>query len=259
MRRGLRSGASYLPRPYVYEDKTLLLTYSGGPFSSEDAEKALAILEKKKLLPKGICAIQEIASALPRIERTQEALGALLVLLTGIILGQSFASEEVHDALLLARHAYSRFLPLGEWGSRFYYSLLRHLLFDGERSNALAAVQKRSLAELPPLWPDLLCEFVTDEKEWDALYERVKNRPSPWLHALLYVYLANFAGTKGFSKKRIEDILSVSIPPEGYLSPALRVAWERLDPQVRTDEKRREYVYNEESDKNLMMALLQAI
>ena len=248
-----------LPRLYIYEDKTLLLAYSEGPFSSEDAEKALEILQKKRLLPKGACTIQEIANALPRIERTQEGLGALLVLLTGIILGESFTSEEVHDALLIARHAYSRFLPLGEWGSRFYYSLLRHLLFGQRRDIALKAVQRRSLAEPPPLWPDLLCEFVTDEKEWDALYERVKNRPCPWLHALLYVYLVNFSGTKGFSKKTIEGILSVSIPPEGYLSPALRVAWERLDPRVRTDEKRHEYVYNVASDKNLMIELLQSI
>ena len=257
-RRGEETGLP-LPRPCVGKEGTILLTYSGGPFSGEDAEQALSILRKKRLLPKDSLGIQEIADALPQIERTQEGLGALLVLLTGIVLGESSASEEVHDALLLARWSCPRFEPLAEWGYRFYYSLLRHLLFDRPRDIAWKAVQRRSLTEIPPLDPDFLCDYVGAKEEWDALYEKARARNNPWLQALLYAYLVNFSGTKEFSKGTIEGILRVATPREGYLSPALRVAIGRLDPKVCSDEKRREYIYQIANEKNLMMELFRLL
>ena len=257
-RKGEETGLP-LPRPCVGKDGTILLTYSGGPFSSEDAQEALSILRKKRLLPKESFGIQEIGKALPQIEKTQEGLGALLVLLTGIILGESFRSEEVHDALILARWAYPGFEPLGEWGGRFYYSLLRHLLFDRSRDVAWKAVQKRSLTEIPPLDPDFLCDYVDMKEEWNALYEKAKTRNNPWLHALLYAYLVNFSGTEGFSKATIEGILRVASPFQGYLAPAYRVAIGRLDPRVSADEKRREYIYQIANEKNLMMELFRLL
>ena len=181
------------------------------------------------------------------------------LILTGIILGESFRSEEVHDALILARWAYPGFEPLGEWGGRFYYSLLRHLLFDRSRDVAWKAVQKRSLTEIPPLDPDFLCDYVDMKEEWNALYEKAKTRNNPWLHALLYAYLVNFSGTEGFSKATIEGILRVASPFQGYLAPAYRVAIGRLDPRVSADEKRREYIYQIANEKNLMMELFRLL